>query len=203
MLWHGRRGEGLVDADELRYTAECLGAGGVHGAPVGGVDQTGHLFAVDRLFLEQCLGDRVEPLAVFGEDRHGPLLLLAQDPLDLLVDHTGGHVGVVAGVHEVLAEEHRTAIGAPSHRPHPLGHAELPDHLSGHLGGALQVVGCASRERIEHEALGTAPPHEHDESVLDVLPPVGMALFDRELLGDAEGHPGGQDRDLVNRVGLG
>ena len=57
--------------------------------------------------LEQRLGHRLEPGAVLGEHLAGAVLLVAQDALDLFVDDAGGLVGVVARVHEVLAEEHR------------------------------------------------------------------------------------------------
>src|SRR5581483_7701902 len=64
----------------------------------GVVDDAGHLVAVERLVLEQCLGERVEPAPVQPQHPPGARLLLAQDPLDLLVDDAGGLVGVVAGV---------------------------------------------------------------------------------------------------------
>ena len=49
------------------------------------------------------------------EGHPAAVLLLAEDALDLLVDHPGGLVGVVAGVHEVLAQEHLAL------EPHAIG----------------------------------------------------------------------------------
>ena len=51
--------------------------------------EAGDLGAVDRLVLEQRLGDQVEAAAVLGQQVAGPLLLLAEDPRDLLVDAAG------------------------------------------------------------------------------------------------------------------
>ena len=65
------------------------------------------LFAAQRLPFEQAPSDAVEAGPVLGEHLAAPVLLVAQDPLDLFVDDPRGLVGVVAGVHEVFAEEHR------------------------------------------------------------------------------------------------
>jgi transcriptional regulator with XRE-family HTH domain len=55
------------------------------------------LALVDGLVLEQGSGHQVEAVAVLGEDLTAALLAVAEDLLDLLVDHPGGVVGVVAG----------------------------------------------------------------------------------------------------------
>ena len=130
------------------------------------------------------------------------LLLLAQDPLDLLVDDPGGLVAVVAGVHEVLAEEH-LALRAPGHRADALAHAPLADHLAGQLGADHEVVVGAGGDDAEHELLGDAPAHGDHERVLEVVLVVAVAVLGRQLLGDAEGHAHREDRHLVQRVGVG
>ena len=66
-------------------------------------DQAFHLVAADGFMLQQRPGYQVEPVAVLGEGRPAPVLLLAQDALDLLVDYPGRVVAVVAGLHQVLA----------------------------------------------------------------------------------------------------
>src|SRR5688572_30355280 len=100
-------------------------AGGLRRVPVarlagldlgGAGDEALHLGAVDRLPLEQRPGDEVETGAVLAQRVAAAVLLLPQDPLDLLVDDPSRLVAVVPGVHEVLAEEH-LALRAPGHRP--------------------------------------------------------------------------------------
>ena len=159
------------------------------------------LGAVERLALEQRAGDGLEPVAVLTEHLAGAVLLVAQDALDLLVDHARGLVGVVAGVHEVFAQEHR-ALRAPRHRADAVGHSPLAHHLARELGDADEVVLRAGGQVPVHELLGDAAAQAHDERVGDVLPLVDVALLERELLGDAERHAGGEDRDLVHRVGV-
>ena len=119
---------------------------------------------------------------MLAEHLAAAVLLLAQDPLDLLVDDPGGLVGVVAGVHEVLAEEHR-ALRAPRHRADAVGHAPLAHHLAGQLGGADEVVVGAGGDHAEHELLGDAAAHADDEAVLDVVLPVDVALLERAAAG--------------------
>ena len=129
------------------------------------------------------------------------VLFVAEDVLDLFVDDARGLVGVVAGVHEVLAEEHR-ALRAPRHRTDAIRHAPLAHHLAGELGVADEVVLRAGRLVAEDELLGDAAAEAHDERVDDVLALVDVALLERELLRDAERHAGRQDRHLVQRVGV-
>src|SRR5262249_54781934 len=135
-------GMGLLDVVGERVAVagrldDLLGAVGPqrHPGPTAlvahrGVDELGDLVAVDGLPLEQRLRHRDQPGPVLGERGAGAVLLVAQDALDLFVDHPGGLVGVVAGVHEVLAQEHR-ALGAPGHGPDALAHAPLPHHAAG------------------------------------------------------------------------
>src|SRR5215210_5671740 len=85
----------------------------------GLVDQTGDLGTVDGLVVEQGAGHRVEARAVAAQDLTGPVLLFAQDALDLLVDDPGCLVAVVTVVHEVLAQENH-ALRAPRHGPDPI-----------------------------------------------------------------------------------
>jgi hypothetical protein len=131
----------------------------------------------------------------------GALFLLAQDPRDLFVDDPARVLGVVPGVHEVLAEEDH-ALRAPGHRADAVGHAPLADHLAGELGVALQVVARPGREVAVDEELGDPSAHAHGERVLDVLARVDVALLEGQLLGDAERHAGRDDAHLEQRVGV-
>ena len=79
------------------------------------VGEAGDVVAVERLALEQRLRDRVEGGAMLGERGLGPLLLLAQDRLDFLVDHTRGLVGVVTRVHEIVAGTDESALNRSQH----------------------------------------------------------------------------------------
>src|SRR5680860_654086 len=87
------------------------GAGGL-GVALGEDDvlglagqQADELVALDRLALEQDLGEQLQGVAVLGEDVAGALVGLLDDPADLGVDRARQVVGVVGlGVH-VAPEE--------------------------------------------------------------------------------------------------
>ena len=66
----------------------------------------------------------------------------------------------------------------------------------------VQVARRARRRLAEHEQLGGAAAQPHGERVLEVALAVEVAFVDRELLGDAQCLPGGQDRHLGDRVGV-
>src|SRR5581483_3698962 len=153
------------------------------------LDEALHLLAVDRLVLHERTSDEVEAVAVVAQHGAAPVLLLAQDLLDLLVDHTRRLVGVVARVHEVLAEEHLT-LRAPRHRPDARAHAPLPHHFASELGRHHEVVVGTGGDDAVHRLLRDAPAHGDDETVLDVVLAVDVALLDRELLRHAERHAG-------------
>ena len=55
--------------------------------------------------LKQRTSDEIESIAIFGQDVATTFLSLAKDALDLFVDDTGCVIGIVASVHEVLAEK--------------------------------------------------------------------------------------------------
>src|SRR5689334_11645672 len=165
------------------------------------VDEPADLRAVERLALEQRARHRLEAGPVLAEHLAGAVLLLAEDALDLLVDDARGLVGVVAGVDEVLAQEHR-ALRSPRHRSDAVGHAPLAHHLARELGAADEVVLRARREMAVHQLLGDAPTEAHHQRVGDVVLLVDVTLLDGELLRHTQRHAGWQDRHLVDGVGV-
>ena len=105
------------------------------------------------------------------------LLLLGEDPGDLLVDQLGGVVAVLATRgHQVLAEEH-LLLAAPRHRADRVAHAPLAHHAAGDAGGLFEVVGGAGVEMAEDDLLGDAAAHRLADRVLEVLLGVGVALL--------------------------
>src|SRR5215208_2747685 len=61
----------------------------------GSFEQSGELLGVDRLPLEQDLGDVVELVVLVGEQVLGSLVGGLDDAADLIVDLTGDLVGVI------------------------------------------------------------------------------------------------------------
>jgi hypothetical protein len=96
--------------------------GGSNTSPAG--------FAVDRLDLEQLLGERLEHVVVLDQDLErlvvassisGPPRRSARRP----------RPGVVGGVAEVAAEERLRVLLAERDRAEPVAHPVLGDHLAG------------------------------------------------------------------------
>jgi len=167
------------------------------------VDELRDLGAVERLPLEQRRG---RPRRAPG--RYSVSVLRVRSSCvrrmcsDLFVDHAGGVVGVVAGVHEVLTEEDRalrnpTPSGRPARRsPTPAPSCGRPrsraaGRCSAPLDRCLNAISSAMR-----------PPRNITSMSSEVVLLVDVALFDRQVLRHAEGHARREDRDLVHRVGV-
>ena len=85
----------------------------------------------------------------------------------------------------------------PSRGQAPLGH-----HLDGQLGGTREITGCSGRGFTDDQVLRRAATETDGQGIEQVAFGVEVPLIDRELLGDSEGAPGGQDRDLGHGVGM-
>ena len=124
-------------------------------APVGGVDEVGHLLPVDGLLLEQRRGDQLETLLVATQELGRPLLLLAEDALDLFVDDAAGVLRVVTRVHQVLTEEDHP-LGPPRHGTHAIAHSPFADHLASQDQGTQPAI---PPEALTRSAYLLTPPH--------------------------------------------
>src|SRR5581483_4154383 len=160
------------------------------------------LATVDRLALEERLGHLVEHLEVAAEEELGALVGLEEDAADVGFVRDRGRLRVVDLLREVPAEEDLLLLLAEGHRTELLAHAPLADHLPGEIGGALDVVTGAGRHAAERELLRRAPAEEDGELAEEVLARVGVAVVERHLLREPEGHAARDDRDLVHRVGV-
>ena len=124
-----------------------------------------------------------------------------QDAGDLAVDDLGRVVAVLAALrHQVFAEEDLLRT-APSHGADGIAHAPLAHHAAGDAGGLLEVVGGTRVDVTEHDLLGYAATHRLADEVVEVLLRVRVAFLG-QAPGDTQGHAAGEDRDLVQRVGV-
>src|SRR5438034_189842 len=161
------------------------------------------LAPVDDLALEQRLGHLVQDLGVPAEEELRPLVRLEDDATDLVVDLDGRGLGVLRPLREVPPEEDLLLLLAVGDRPELLAHAPLAHHLPRQLGGALEIVARAGGHVAEHELFRGATAEEDREVVQEEAPRVGVAVVERDLLRQAEGHAARDDRHLVDGVGVG
>ncbi|CAG7113321.1 hypothetical protein PICSAR202_03872 [Mycobacterium avium subsp. paratuberculosis] len=161
------------------------------------------LSAVQRLLLQQLARQRVEDVAVFGEDLPGLSVGGLDQLADLVVDVTGDLVRVVGlGAHGA-AEERVAVFRTVFDRTEFGAHAELGDHRAGDLGGLLDVGHRAGGRLAEDQLLGGAATHR-EHQLRDHLRAGAQALV---LLGHRDRVPAGaaarQDRHLVDGFDVG
>jgi hypothetical protein len=176
-------------------------AGGADGLALAGdaAQDPVDVGAVDRLALQQQVGQTVQCVAVLGQHAPCSVLGLAQQFGHFLVDDPLGRLGIGAAADLLPTQEHRASRGEPD-RAQGLAHAELPDHPHRQIGRPRQVVGGAGGGLTEHDRLGHPAAHADRQRVLQVALAVEMALVDGELLGHPQGLARGQDGHLGHRV---
>jgi hypothetical protein len=109
----------------------------------------------------------------------------------------------VVGLGAELAAQERLAVVVAEHaRAELLGHAEAHDHLLGRRGHLLQVVGRPGRDLAEHDLLGRTAAQRHRHRVLELGSRGEELVLARQRDRVPERLPAGDDRDLVDRVGV-
>src|SRR5256885_6534623 len=134
---HGRAGEREGPRARLALALRLLlrlrrGSGGLllgeDGRLVLACGEPLELIAVDRLALDEDLGDAVELLHVLAEHRERELVRLFDDAADLVVDLARDLLGVV-GLSAIVAAEERLVVAVTEDaRAELLAHAEAHDH---------------------------------------------------------------------------
>ena len=164
------------------------------------------MVSVDHLRLDKLTGDRLEGHPPRLE--HPPDLLdrLIDDPPHLLIDLAGRLLAVRPGSREIPAasgEERRAVAFAEVHPPHP-AHAVFHDHRPGDPAGPFEVVLGPSRDVGVDHLLGDRPAEEHLDPALEFALGEEVAVILGALHRVAEGgEAAGDDRDLVNGIGVG
>src|SRR5262249_9805011 len=88
-----------------RGVLALLGRGGDRALELAAAAERVDVGAVERLVLEERLGDLLELLAVLGQDLHRAGVLLGHDAPDVGVDPLGGVLAVALAGGEVAAQE--------------------------------------------------------------------------------------------------
>ena len=119
---------------------------------------------------------------------------------DLLVDHLGGGIGILARTQAV--EALLVVAVDPLDRTQLVGEAELADHAARDLGGLLDVVRRTGGRVVEHDLLGGAAAHRVGHLVKQLVAGLRIPVFGRHDRRVAERAATRQDRDLRHRVGV-
>src|SRR6185437_5859765 len=141
------------------------------------VEQCLELLLLDRLALDEDLGDLCQVVFVLGEDRLGAMVGRLDDAAHLVVDLARDLIGVVGLGGELPAEEGLAMLVAEHARPQLVGHAETHDHLLGGGGHLLQVIGSAGGNLVEDDLLGGAATQGHRHRVVELGTGCQEAVF--------------------------
>ena len=139
---------------------------------------------------------------VLGEDPFAFLEALLDDPADLRVDQGSDLFRVVLACGEVLAQEYFIRTGVVD-RAELFAEAVLGDHLSGHIGRPLDVVGRAGADVLEGQFLCHTAAQQVDDLLAHLLLRAIVSVFLGQGHGESARHAARHDGDLVDRVGVG
>src|SRR4051812_36412463 len=108
------------------------------------------MFTVDRLVLDQRLRNLVECRTVFADDVRRPLVLLVDDPVNLLIDLPRRLLGDVFIARDLTAKEHRVVMIAEGDRT-KRAHAPVTHHVTRDLRDLFDVARRTAGDVTEDE----------------------------------------------------
>ena len=155
------------------------------------------------LFGNQSFCQAVELVPVGSEDFLGPFVSLVDDPADFGVNFLGDFLAVLPLLAYLLAQKDQLLLLAEGHRAELFAHPVAGDHSTGQLGGLLQVVGCSGGNVVEHDFLGSTPAQQACQVIQELGLALKVTVFFRQGHRVAQGHPPGDDGDLVDGVAMG
>src|SRR3990172_4966505 len=147
-----------------------------------------HLFAVQRLALQQGRGHPMQRLHVGAEDLPRPVVGVLQNALHLLIHQLGGLLGYLVALRDLPTQEDLLLAIPYENGAHHLAHAELGDHAPGHLGGVLDVLRGSSRHffRTEDQLFRHPAAVGHGQTAQDVRLGVIVPVFLRQREGESQ-----------------
>src|SRR5688500_14421243 len=95
---------------------------------------------VEGLPLQQGSGERLELLAMFGQESPGLVVAFAYDPVYLGVHHAGGLLAEGLLARQATSPEVRVFAGREFYRPQLLAHSPAGDHSPCKIGRLLYVA---------------------------------------------------------------
>ena len=167
------------------------------------VHQKIQLVAGDGLPIQQGARNAVQDLFIILEELAATAVGFFHDALDLGVHQTGRVFAEVFVLHPFSADKDLFTGLADGQRAHSFAHAPLADHLAGHTGDALNVVGRAGGDVVENQFLGHAAAQQDHQVVFQIAAGITVAVFLGQLHGHAQSAAARDNGDLVHRVGTG
>src|SRR5215211_4604763 len=160
------------------------------------------LLFVEGLPLQQGPSERVELLAVLGQELPRLVVAFAYDPVYLGVHNAGGLLAEMF-LRAVTARSTKVRVfaGREFYRPQLLAHSPAHDHSPRKVGSLLYVVLGPCGPGAVDDLLRAASPQGADDPRPQVRFRVVVAVVLGTLVGDPECLPAGYDRHPVYGVG--
>src|SRR5450755_1541766 len=149
------------------------------------------LRAIDRLDLDQVLGNGNQLLFLLAQNGERGLVSLIDQCRNLSVDLRGGRGADRRAPVRVRFD------GNIAER----GHAEFADHATSNIGNILEVLAGPGRDIAEDNFLSGAPTHSTGHLRQQLRATHQVAIFSGCLDSDTQGHTARDSRDLLHRIG--
>ncbi len=159
--------------------------------------------AVDGFDFEEFLGDRIQLLAIFLDQRPGKFIRVFHDLADFAVDLLGNGFGVITLFGDFTTEENHLLFLTVGQCAHLRTHAQSRHHSARHAGHLLDVIGCARGDVVEDQLFGGAPAQCHGKCGKNLLARHEDAVFIRAEPGHAAGLSTPDDGHFLDRVSFG
>src|SRR5215213_5938704 len=156
---------------------------------------------VEGFPLQQGSGERLEVLAMFGQESPGLVVAFAYDPVYLGVHDAGGLLaeGLLRAV-TARSTQVRVFAGREFYRPQLLAHSPAGDHSPRKVGSLLYVAFGPCGPGAVDDLLRYPSPQGADDPRPQVPFRVVVAVVLGALVGDAQGLSPRHDRHPVDRV---
>src|ERR671910_356108 len=157
---------------------------------------------VEGFPLQQGSGERLELLAMFGQESPGLVVAFAYDPVYLGVHDAGGLLAEMF-LRAVTARSTKVGVfaGREFYSPQLLAHSPAGDHATCEVRGLLYVAFGPCGPGAVDDLLRYPPPQGADDPRPQVPFRVVVAVVLGALVGDAQGLPPRHDRHPVYGVG--
>ena len=119
--------------------------------------------------LKQGLGDGTQGSPALLDDFAGTIVLLIDDALDGRIDFLGSGLAEILGAVDFLAQEDVILVFAESDWSE-VTHTPVTDHVTGYLGGLLDIIGRPVAVVLGLDFLAEATGHGAADLVDKMLP---------------------------------
>src|SRR3989338_5907565 len=174
---------------------------GIPAIPAKLLHQGVNLRSIENLLLEEFFRNLMKEMEIVPQDILCPQIALDYNAPDLGINLNGSALRIILLLGKISPEKDLFLFLAEGHRPQFFTHPPLTNHPVGKLRSFLNIVARAGRHTVQDQFLRYPTAEENREIIEQVLLGIGMLFVNRQLLGESQRHPAGENRNFVDRVG--